>query len=156
PMHPDVQQHAPGKCSKCGMALEAKHAPKAPSLPLQDSTSAAPGAQYTCPMHPQIVRDGPGDCPICGMALVPVAGTGDADDAELNDLKRRLWAGIALSVPLIVLAMSPMIGIREPFGLMPRQTGWIQFVLGTPVVLWAGWPILRKFWLSLVHRALNM
>src|SRR6185295_3879330 len=79
PMHPDVQQHAPGKCSKCGMALEAKHVPKAPSLPLQDSTSAARGGQYTCPMHPQIVRDGPGDCPICGMALVPIAGTGDAD-----------------------------------------------------------------------------
>ena len=37
-----------------------------------------------------------------------------------------------------------------------RSRGWVEFVLGTPVVLWVGWPILRKFWLSLTHRALNM
>ncbi|MFL6580620.1 MAG: heavy metal translocating P-type ATPase [Burkholderiales bacterium] len=153
PMHAEIQQHTPGKCPKCGMALEEQ---QVPSSPAQDPAPSAHGAQYTCPMHPQIMRDGPGDCPICGMALVPVAGTGRSDDTELNDLQRRLWTGIALSVPLIVLAMAPMIGMREPFGLMPRQNGWIQFVLGTPVVLWAGWPILRKFWLSLAHRALNM
>jgi hypothetical protein len=46
-------------------------------------------AQYTCPMHPEILRDGPGDCPICGMALVPIAGTGEADDRELH----RRWPG---------------------------------------------------------------
>ena len=114
------------------------------------------GATYTCPMHPEIVQDKPGDCPKCGMALVPIAGTGEADDSELRDLKRRLWIGTVLSIPLFVLAMSPMVGFHEPFGLMPRITGWIQFVLGSPVVLWVGWPILRKFWLSLTHRALNM
>jgi len=109
-------------------------------------------------MHPEIVREAPGDCPICGMALVPVAGTGagETDDSELRDLARRLWIGIALSLPLVVLAMSPMMGLHEPFGLQPHLRGWIEFVLGTPVVLWVGWPILRKFWLSLVHRALNM
>jgi Cu+-exporting ATPase len=107
-------------------------------------------------MHPEILRDAPGDCPICGMALVPVAGTAENDDRELRDLTRRLWIGVALSIPLVVLAMSPMIGIREPFGLMPKTRGWIEFVLGTPVVLWTGWPIMRKFWLSLAHRALNM
>ena len=112
--------------------------------------------RYTCPMHPEIVRDAPGDCPICGMALVPIAGTGEADDSELRDLTRRLWVGRALSIPLVVLAMSPMIGIHELFGLAPRARGWVEFVLGTPVVLWVGWPILRKFWFSLVHRALNM
>ena len=117
---------------------------------------AAAGAQYTCPMHPEIVQDGPGSCPKCGMALVPIAGTGEADDSELRDLTRRLWVGVALSVPLVVLAMAPMIGIHEPFGIMPRPRGWIEFVLGTPVVLWVGWPILHKFWLSLTHRALNM
>src|ERR1019366_9156700 len=117
---------------------------------------APPGMVYTCPMHSEIVRDAPGDCPICGMALVPIAGTGEADDSELRDLTRRLWIGVALSIPLVMLAMSPMIGIHEPFGLQPRPRGWIEFVLGTPVVLWVGWPILRKFWLSLAHRALNM
>ena len=114
-------------------------------------------------MHPEIVRDAPGDCPICGMALVPIAGIGaggsEADDSansELRDLARRLWIGIALSLPLVVLAMAPMVGLHEPFGLQPHSRGWIEFLLGTPVVLWVGWPILRKFWLSLVHRALNM
>lgn len=117
-------------------------------------------AQYTCPMHPEIVRDGPGSCPKCGMTLVPMAGSGvDAEetgDSELQGLARRLWVGIAFSIPLVVLAMSPMIGFQHPFGLQPRATGWIQFLLGTPVVLWAGWPILQKFWLSISHRALNM
>jgi Cu+-exporting ATPase len=119
-------------------------------------TAAAGGTRYTCPMHPEIVRDAPGSCPKCGMTLVPVAGTGEADDSELHDLTRRLWIGVALSIPLVVLAMSPMIGIHDLFGLQPQPRGWIEFVLGTPVVLWAGWPILRKFWFSLVHRALNM
>jgi Cu+-exporting ATPase len=118
---------------------------------------AAPkGAQYTCPMHPEIVQDGPGSCPKCGMALVPIAGTGEADDSELRDLTRRLWVGVALSIPLVLLAMGPMVGFHEPFGLMPRPRGWVEFVLGTPVVLWVGWPILHKFWLSLTHRSLNM
>ena len=117
-----------------------------------------PGTVYTCPMHPEIVRDAPGDCPICGMALVPIAGTGagQADDSELRNLARRLWVGVALSIPLVVLAMSPMVGLHDLFGLQPRPRGWIEFVLGTPVVLWVGWPILRKFWFSLLHRALNM
>ena len=109
-------------------------------------------------MHPEIVRDAPGDCPICGMALVPIPGAveGRADDSELRDLTRRLWTGAALSVPLAALAMSPMVGLDDLFGLQPRTRGWVEFALGTPVVLWVGWPILRKFWFSLAHRALNM
>ncbi len=114
------------------------------------------GAQYTCPMHPQIVRDAPGSCPLCGMALVPIAGTGEADDSELRDLTRRFWVGTILTTPLFLLAMAPMIGIMEPFGLAPRARGWVEFLLGTPVVWWVGWPILKKFWLSLKHWALNM
>ena len=140
------------------------HAPAASGAPGAVDARAAiavaipPGTAYTCPMHPEIVRDAPGDCPICGMALVPIAGTGAGkdDDAELRDLTRRLWIGVALSIPLVVLAMSPMVGLHDLFGLQPRARGWIEFVLGTPVVLWVGWPILRKFWFSLAHRALNM
>lgn len=124
-------------------------------MPHEPADSAGT-AQWTCPMHPEILRNAAGDCPICGMALVPVAGTAEVDDSELRDLTRRLWIGIVLSIPLVVLAMSPMVGISEPFGLAPKQRGWWEFVLGTPVVLWVGWPILRKFWLSLAHRALNM
>jgi P-type Cu+ transporter len=128
--------------------------------PVQSTTAGvapiASGTRYTCPMHPEIVRDDPGSCPICGMTLVPIAGSGEADDTELRDLTRRLWVGVALSVPLVLLAMSPMVGIHDLFGIQPRSRGWIEFVLGTPVVLWVGWPILHKFWFSLAHRALNM
>jgi Cu+-exporting ATPase len=114
------------------------------------------GATYTCPMHPEVVKDGPGDCPKCGMALVPIAGSGEADDTELKDLSRRLWIGAAFSLPLFLLAMAPMLGFHEPLGLEPRLRGWIEFALGSPVVLWIGWPILRKFWLSITGWNLNM
>ena len=70
-------------------AHHAAHAPVAPATP-------KPGAQYTCPMHPQVIRDAPGSCPICGMALVPIAGSGEADDSELRDLTRRFWIGTVL------------------------------------------------------------
>jgi len=120
------------------------------------AATVVPGARYTCPMHPEVMRDGPGDCPKCGMALVPVGGSGATDDTELQNLKRGLWVGAALSLPLFLLAMAPMIGIHEPLGLEPRLRGWIEFALGTPVVLWVGWPILRKFWLSLTGWNLNM
>ena len=142
--HPDLQTAQVSPASVPGQPVGAG------ALPV--------GTVYTCPMHPEIVRDAPGDCPICGMALVPIAGTGtgQVDDSELRDLARRLWIGVTLSLPLVVLAMSPMLGFQELFGLQPRPRGWIEFLLGTPVVLWVGWPLLRKFWFSLVHRALNM
>jgi Cu+-exporting ATPase len=133
------------------------HARETPASETGARPAPQPGqALYTCPMHPEIVRDAPGSCPICGMALVPIAGTGEADDSELRDLTKRFWVGVALSIPLVVLAMAPMVGFEEPFGLAPRTRGWVEFLLGTPVVLWVGWPILHKFWLSLTHRALNM
>jgi len=144
PMHPEIVRDAPGSCPKCGMALT----PRREAIPRV--------AAYTCPMHPEVRSTQPGSCPKCGMALVPIAGTGDADDSELRNLTRRLWTGVALSIPLVVLAMSPMIGIHELFGLQPRARGWVEFLLGTPVVLWVGWPILHKFWLSITHRSLNM
>ena len=132
--------------------------PHAHPVILPQPGSDSPGGKFTCPMHPEIVRGVPGDCPICGMALVPVAGAdpGPGGDAGLRDLERRLWAGTALSVPLVVLAMAPMVGYPDLFGLAPRTRGWLEFALGTPVVLWVGWPILRKFGVSLAHRALNM
>ena len=107
-------------------------------------------------MHPEILRSAPGDCPKCGMALVPVAGSAETDDTELRDLTRRLWIGVALSIPLVILAMSPMVGLHDLFGLQPRARGWVEFALGTPVVFWVGWPILRKFWGSLASWSLNM
>ena len=110
---------------------------------------AQPGVQYTCPMHPEIVQLGPGSCPKCGMALVPMEG-GEQDDSELRDLTRRLWVSAILTVPLVVIAMAPMLGMHE------LRLPYVEFLLATPVVLWGGWPFLHKFWLSLKNRSPNM
>ncbi len=110
---------------------------------------AKPGARYTCPMHPEIVQIGPGSCPKCGMALVPMEGAPE-DDSELRDLTRRLWVSAVLSVPLLLIAMAPMLGARQ------FRYPYLEFLLATPVVLWGGWPFFRKFWLSLRHRSPNM
>jgi Cu+-exporting ATPase len=149
------KERAPASCcAGHGGHDSHRHHAHATAAPVPAPASA--GARYTCPMHPEVQRDGPGDCPKCGMALVPIAGTGATDDSELRHLQRSMWIGAALSAPLFLLAMAPMVGIHELFGLQPKVRGWIEFALGTPVVLWVGWPILRKFWLSLTHRALNM
>jgi len=139
-------------------AAGAGHVYGAPATPTQATqVPVSQARQYTCPMHPEILRDAPGDCPICGMALVPVgAAAAGEDNAELRDLTRRMWVGVVLSIPMAILAMSPMVGIEDPFGIPPRVRGWIEFALGTPVVLWVGWPILAKFARSLSGWRLNM
>jgi P-type Cu+ transporter len=93
------------------------HHPHASGRDDKATQPATAGTKYTCTMHPEIVRDAPGDCPICGMALVPIAGTGEGDDTDLRDLTRRFWIGAALSLLLVMLAMAPMVGFQEPFGL---------------------------------------
>ena len=141
PMHPEVQQEGPGNCPKCGMAL-------VPLVP-----AAASG--YTCPMHPEIRSPTPGNCPKCGMALVPVAGAKE-DDSELRSMTRRFWVSAVLTAPLAVIAMAPYFGVMEPFGIPMRLRMYVELALGTPVVLWGGWPFFRKFALSLKNRSPNM
>ncbi len=105
-------------------------------------------AIYTCPMHPEVRQIGPGSCPICGMALEPLtAGADGRANPELADMSRRLWIGAALSVPVVALEMIPHPGF---------DANWLQLILATPVVLWAGWPFFRRGWDSLLHRSLNM
>jgi Cu+-exporting ATPase len=121
--------------------------------------AAAPkGTQYTCPMHPEIIRDKPGSCPICGMALEPMGvPTGDeGPNPELVDFSRRLWISAALSVPLLVLTMGPMLGlpIREWIG--EQLAVWIELALASPVVLWAAIPFFHRGWESIVNRSPNM
>lgn len=129
----------------------------APAHASPKSAPADAAAIYTCPMHPEVRQVGAGSCPKCGMALEPLLASADEGPSEeLVDLTRRLWIGVALSAPLFVLAMSPMVGIPQLFGIPHAVRGWIEFLLGTPVVLWVGWPILRKFWMSLATRSLNM
>ena len=124
---------------------------------------AAPAAQpapqmaasYTCPMHPEILQIGPGSCPKCGMALVPAEGA-EEDDAELRDMTRRFWVSAVLSAPLLLIAMAPYFGVARPLGVPPDVRGYLEFALGTPVILWGGWPFFRKFALSLKNRSPNM
>src|SRR5215208_2945638 len=114
------------------------------------------GTIYTCPMHPEIRQEGPGACPICGMALEPLEATLDqGPNEELLDMKRRLWAAVALSVPIVILDMGGhFLGIDH---LLPHGwLNWILLVLATPVVLWAGWPFFVRGWQSLLTRNLNM
>ena len=135
PMCPNVESDQPGDCPKCGMALERNPAWVAP---------AAGRTIYTCPMHPQIVRDHPGACPICGMALEPQTATaGPEENAELRDMTRRLWIGAALALPVFVLAMAHFFPAAAHLagGSLSR---WVQFLLSTPVVLWAGWPFFVR------------
>ncbi len=115
------------------------------------ATAKVPDAhEYTCPMHPEIRQLGPGPCPICGMALEPVEFTLDEDTSELRDMQRRFWIAAALTVPLLVLM--PTEFKRQP----ESWTGWLQFALATPVVLWAGWPLFQRAWASVWTRHLNM
>jgi Cu+-exporting ATPase len=118
--------------------------------------SVPEGTMYTCPMHPEIRRAGPGACPICGMALEPVVATTEAGpNPELVDMTRRFWIGTALAIPVVLLSMGgELTGLTRAIG--QQTSNWTQFVLATPVVLWAGWPLLVRGWRSVVTRNLNM
>jgi len=116
------------------------------------------GTQYTCPMHPEIIRDKPGSCPKCGMALEPMGvPTGDeGPNPELVDFTRRFWVSAALSVPLLIIAMAPMLGLTLESLVEDRTKVWIELVLASPVVLWAALPFFHRGWESLVNRSPNM
>lgn len=114
------------------------------------------GAVYTCPMHPQIRQIGPGTCPICGMALEPQTVTAEAQpNAELRDMTRRFWIGAALAVPVVILEMGGHL-LKLPHWLDQNLSNWLQLVLATPVVIWAGWPFFVRGWQSIRNRSLNM
>jgi len=107
-------------------------------------------------MHPDVRQVGPGSCPICGMALEPVLVSLEATpNHELIDMTRRFWIGLVLCVPVVALEMGGhLLGLDH---LVPRQaSNWVQMLLATPVVLWAGWPFFVRGWQSLVTRNLNM
>jgi Cu+-exporting ATPase len=116
------------------------------------------GAIYTCPMHPQIRRTRPGTCPICGMALEPVAtGEDTGPNPELIDMTRRFWVGAALAAPVVILEMGAHVpGLNLHHFVSPHLSIWIQFLLATPVVLWAGAPFFVRGWASVRNRSLNM
>lgn len=136
PMCPDVLSEKPADCPHCGMALE------------KDYTSSS---LFTCPMHPQIQQNQPGICPICGMALEPLDTFQEGDDHEYRDMQRRFWFATLFTVPLVLVAMAPML-----FNFKIPSAHWIELILCTPIVLWAGWPFFVRGWHSIINRSLNM
>ncbi|MEW4491062.1 heavy metal translocating P-type ATPase [Thalassoglobus sp. JC818] len=147
PMCPGVESDVPSDCPKCGMSLE-----RTPSYRAERKTI------YTCPMHPEIEQEGSGDCPICGMDLEPktVVLDDDDDDAELNSMTRRFWVAVALTLPIMVLAMGEMIGIPIHSWISVSTSHWLQLILATPVFFWCGWPFLVRGIRSLKTANLNM
>ncbi len=128
--------------------LKKEERPAEPLLPA--------GTIYTCPMHPEIRQIGPGSCPICGMALEPEVMTAETEpNPELKDFSRRLWIGLALTLPVLVLEMGGHL-IGMTMGLGPTLSGWLQLALATPVVLWAGWPFFERGARSVATLKLNM
>ena len=130
-----------------------------------------PGVVYTCPMHPQIRASAPGNCPICGMTLEPVTPLAvEERNVELESMTRRFWVALALSIPLLVMTMGPMLTSYDVSAVIDRTGNWlalphwmpatwsqcVQAVLATPVVLWAGWPFLERGAKSFRTRQLNM
>jgi len=147
PMHPEVRKDGPGDCPKCGMALE-------PHIPPVSKSKTA----WTCPMHPEVVRDEPGDCPKCGMALEPRTATADQDDnREYLFMRNRFWVGAALSLPLVLIAMRDMLGLGSLEALLGASIlHWMEFILASPVVLWAGWVFFVRAGRSVATWNLNM
>ena len=166
PMHPEFERHEPGACPKCGMPLVTR-AEAGASDSRDDADNGRydtvppghTGAVYTCSMHPQVRQRTPGACPLCGMGLQLEAGSAAEDEPnpERVDFTRRLWLGLALSVPLLVLSMAPYLGItfiRDALG--ETSARWLEAALATPVILWSGWPFLARGWTSFRTGQLNM
>lgn len=131
----------------CGVPTAAE----APAAVAQHET------MYTCPMHPQIRQPAPGSCPICGMALEPLQPVEPGASPDLRDMTRRFWIGAVLTLPIVALDMAGDMRALNPSGLVsPVFSMWIQFALGTLVVLGVGWPLLERAWQSVRRRSLNM
>ena len=144
----------------CSAGCKAKF--EAEPLRYLDPTLAKPpptvpaGTIYTCPMHPHIRQAGPGNCPICGMALEPEIASAEAGpNPELIDFTRRFWIGAVLTLPVVALEMGGhLTGLHQYLG--QQTSNLLQFLFATPVVVWAGWPLLERGWASVVNRSLNM
>ena len=121
----------------------------------KETKRAPQGTQWTCPMHPEIVRDEPGACPICGMALEPMVPS-DGPNEELVDFTRRLWVSVAAALPLIVLTMGEMVGLPVRDWVGHQTAVYLEFLLATPIVLWAARPFFQRGWDSIQNRSPNM
>lgn len=143
------KDHSSGCCP-------AEYTPKETVFPLEESRKKV---IYTCPMHPKVRQEGPGSCPICGMDLEPFLPSLEEDDSEYLKMKRRFWISFALGVIILALSMGKMLPVTLPWAKKIHSipgTQWVELILTTPIVLWAGWPFFQRAWLSLKNRSLNM
>ncbi len=135
-----------GNCPVCGMHLvkEEKLRPKP--------------VEYTCPMHPEVIRNEPGSCPICGMDLVPriVQKDNQEEDATYKHMLKRFWIATTLTFPLLLLAMSEMVGLHLSHLVDPTVLGWIQFALATPVIFYSCGDFFTRGYKSIVTWSPNM
>jgi Cu+-exporting ATPase len=133
----------------------ADRASRAHRARLQQQEPVPAGTIFTCPMHPEVRQIGPGACPICGMALEPPSPSAETGpNAELVDMKRRLWFALALAIPVVVLDMGGhLFGVNW---LAPQVSNWLQLVLATPVALGAGWPFFLRAAASIRNGAFNI
>ncbi|WP_376788087.1 copper-translocating P-type ATPase [Marinobacter metalliresistant] len=184
-MHPEVVSDEPGDCPKCGMHLvpmeqagTSSHSghshhhsghshqcsgehekPSGDDRKYDRVPPGYSGVVYTCPMHPQVRQTKPGACPICGMGLETESAAVDDEgpNPELVDFSHRFWVALVFTVPLLILTMTPYVGImavREFFG--ERASLWIELVIATPVILWSGWPFFVRGYNSFRTMNLNM
>jgi Cu+-exporting ATPase len=148
-------------CNGCRTKFAADPVRYLDKKPAARAAAAKPvpaGTKYTCPMHPEIVRDSPGTCPICGMALEPM-GVPAADagpNPELVDFLQRMRIGAALTVPLLILAMGPHLGLPLHDWLGGRLSQMVELALATPVVLWCALPFFERGIASVRNRSPNM
>ncbi|MER8828413.1 heavy metal translocating P-type ATPase [Mesorhizobium sp. M0938] len=140
----------------CKVKFEAEPAKYLGDRPLPQAMPK--GTQYTCPMHPEVVRDKPGACPICGMALEPmgVPSGDEGPNPELVDFTRRFLVSAVLSVPLLIFAMAPMLGLTFSAFIEDSAKVWVELALASPVVLWAAFPFFHRGWDSVLNRSPNM
>jgi Cu+-exporting ATPase len=134
-----------------------KQEPEAVLAP-KSAKKGDPTAVYTCPMHPEVEQVGPGTCPKCGMALEPAGVSLDeTEDPELIDFRKRFKVGAVLTVPLLYLSMGTMLPVASPEQFFSQDlSGWLQFALTTPVVLWCGAPFFQRAWQSIRNSSPNM
>lgn len=118
---------------------------------LSDDTST----EWTCPMHPEIVRDEPGSCPICGMALESVVPA-DEPSEELSDFTKRMWISAAAAVPLVILTMGELFGLPVRIWIGHQTAIYFEFLLATPIILWAALPFFKRGWDSVRNASPNM
>ena len=142
----DKTYDEPGECPVCGMDLQ-----KSVSASYKKTT-------YTCPMHPEVKQDHPGDCPKCGMTLVPEKGEEISDEEKAyKKMAGKFWLSLALSIPLIIIAMSDMIPFLDLESIASKEVwNWVEFLLAGPVVFYTGWTFFRRGWSSIRRRSPNM